>query len=151
MEDQAMTLAKISDPLFPSLFDNLFARNMMDWSNSNYSNTNTTLPAVNVKETRNEYEIEVAAPGLTKADFNVHLEHNTLTISSEKKDQKVEENGNYSRKEFSYQSFQRSFTIPETQVDGEKISAKYSDGILHVVLPKREEAKPKPPREIKIS
>ena len=70
---------------------------------------------------------------------------------AKKNGEKKEKDGDYTRKEFSYQSFQRSFTIPEHLVDGEKISAKYNDGILRVILPKKEEAKPKPAREIKIA
>jgi HSP20 family protein len=149
-----MTLLKRTNsnyPSIPSLFDNLFSRDWMDWSTSNYSSTNTTLPAVNIMENDNEYEIEVAAPGMKKDDFKVNLDKNQLTISSEKSEEKKEKNAdNYSRREFSYQSFQRSFTLPENLVDDEKISAKYSDGILHVRIPKREEVKPKPAREIKI-
>ncbi|HOI50524.1 MAG TPA: Hsp20/alpha crystallin family protein, partial [Prolixibacteraceae bacterium] len=78
-------------------------------------------------------------------------ENNLLTISSEKKEEKKEENGRYSRREFSYQSFQRSFTIPENLVAGDQISARYCEGILCITLPKKEEVKPKPAREIKIS
>jgi len=153
-EDLAMTLIKKTDnywPSFPSLIDNFLSRDWMDWSNSNFSSTNTTLPAVNVKENENEFKIEVAAPGLTKKDFNINLENNLLTISSEKEDSKSEEKENYSRREFSYQSFTRSFTLPENLVDGEKISARYEDGILKIEIPKREEAKPKPARTIKIA
>jgi HSP20 family protein len=138
-------------PSIPSLIDNFFSRDWMDWSTSNFSSTNTTLPAVNIKEDENEYEIEVAAPGMKKDDFKINLDKNQLTISSEKNSQKEEKEGeNYSRREFSYQSFQRSFTLPEQLVDDNKISAQYADGILRILIPKREEAKPKPAREIKI-
>ncbi len=154
MEGKAMTLMKRSNnyfPSFPSFIDNLFSRDMMDWSNLNFSSTDSTLPAVNVKETEDDYEIEVAAPGLKKDNFKVNLDNDQLTISSEWKDQKEEKgNGKYTRKEFSYQSFQRSFTLPENMVDGDKIAAKYHDGILSITVPKREEVKPKPAREIKI-
>jgi HSP20 family protein len=155
MEGLTMTLVKRYDNYFPSLpsfFNNLFSRDLMDWSNLNYSSTNTTLPAVNVRETDNEFEIEVAAPGLKRDDFKVNLDNDMLTISSERKDEKIE-NGDtgYTRKEFSYQAFQRSFSIPENIVNGDLISAKYNEGILRVVLPKREEVKPKPAREIKIA
>jgi HSP20 family protein len=150
-----MTIIRKSDygyPTIPSLIDNLFSRDWMDWTSSNFSTTNTTLPAVNVIESENEYQIEVAAPGMKKEDFKIDLDNNQLTISSEKKSEKKDEKkGNYTRKEFSYQSFQRSFTIPEHEVDGDKISAKYCDGVLCISLPKKEEAKPKPAREIKIS
>jgi len=123
----------------------------MDWDSSNFSSTDTTLPAINVKENSDAYEIEVAAPGMSKNDFRINLEHNRLTISSEKKEEKKEEEkGHFTRREFSYQSFQRSFSVPETLVDAEKITARYSDGILRITLPKKEEVKPKPAREISI-
>jgi len=123
----------------------------MDWNLTNFSGPNNTLPAVNVKETDDEYILEVAAPGMTKKDFKVNFHNNVLTISSEKQEEKKENDDNYTRREFSYQSFQRSFTVPHNDVDSDKISAAYADGILNVKLPKREEVKPKPAREIKIS
>jgi len=147
-----MTLARRSNMFLPSFWDNFFSRDLMDWGASNFSSTDTTLPAVNVKESDEAFDIEVAAPGMNKEDFKVNLENNVLTISSEKKEEKKEEEkGRYTRREFSYQSFQRSFTIPENLVDGEKISAKYCDGLLCINLPKKEEVKPKPAREIQIS
>jgi HSP20 family protein len=148
-----MTIVKRDNywPSFPSLIDGLFSRDMMDWNNSNFSLTNTTLPAVNIKETNDEFLIEVAVPGMNKKDFKINLEDGVLTISSEKKNEIKKENEDYKRREFSYQSFQRSFTIDQKLVDGENISAKYADGILFISLPKREEMKPKPPREIRIA
>jgi len=138
-------------PGFPSWFDNLWSRDLMDWSNWNFSPAHTTLPAANIKENNDEYEIELAAPGMKKEDFKINLDNNLLTISSEKQEDKEEKNKDYSRREFHYQSFQRSFTLPERDVDQEKVSAKYHDGILSIHIPKREEAKAKPVREIKIS
>ncbi len=150
-----MTLARLSNsnfPSFPSLFDKFFEGDLMDWSHSNFAGTRSTLPAVNIRENENEYLIEVAAPGMKKEDFKVNYSNGRLTISSEKQDEFKEDEGNgYTRREFCYQSFQRTFTVQEYSVDSGKISAKYSDGILHVTLPKRDEAKPKPSREIKIS
>ncbi len=147
-----MTLARRSNTFFPSFWDNFLSKELMDWGSNNFSSTDTTLPAVNVKETDDAFEIEVAAPGMTKKDFKVNLENNVLTISSERKEEKKEEEkGRFTRREFSYQSFQRSFTIPENMVEGEKISAKYNDGLLCIHLPKREAVKPKPAREIAIS
>lgn len=137
---------------FPSLFDKFFEGNLMDWNSRNFAGVNSTLPAVNVSENENEYKIDVAAPGMEKNDFKLNFDNGRLTISSEKKNEKEEKDGELvTRREFSYQSFQRSFTVPETVVDTEKISAKYNNGILHVILPKREEVKPKPAKEIKIS
>ena len=146
-----MTIVKRSNMFLPSFWDNFFSRDLMDWGNSNFSNTDTTLPAVNVRETDDAFEIEVAAPGMSKEDFRVNMENNLLTISSEKKEEKKEEEkGRFSRREFSYQSFQRSFAIPENLVEGEQITAKYCDGILCISLPKKEDVKPKPAREIAI-
>ena len=98
-------LRRYSDNYLPSFFDNLFSRDMMDWNTSNFSNTNTTLPAINIRENEEEFEIEVAAPGMKKEDFKINLENNQLTISSEKQEESEEKKGTYSRKEFSYQSF----------------------------------------------
>jgi len=137
---------------FPALFDDFFNRDLFNWGQSNFSDTNTTIPAVNIKETNDNYEVEVAAPGMTRKDFKVELDGNILTISSEKSDEKQEKDeGNYTRKEFSYQSFVRTFNLPKDVVDAEKIQAKYSDGLLHLLIPKKEEAKQRPPRLIQIS
>jgi HSP20 family protein len=154
MEGFIMTLMKRTQdwyPTFPSFFDKFFEGNLMDWNNWNYSSTDTTLPAVNVKEDKDSYMIEVAAPGMAKEDFKIDYENGRLTISSERKNESKEKDGNYTRREFSYQSFQRSFTVPEHFVNGDKIAATYKEGILHISIPKREEVKPKPAREIKIS
>lgn len=118
---------------------------LMDWGNSNFAGSNSTLPAVNVKESDDHFEIEVAAPGLKKDDFKINYDNERLTISCEKKMENEEKDGGkLVRREFSYQSFQRSFTVPEKTVNADKIQAKYSEGILHVTLPKRDEIKPKP-------
>jgi HSP20 family protein len=151
-----MAIVKKSDgyfPSIPSLIDSFFSRDLMDWNNSNFSSTNTTLPAVNIKENDDRYEIEVAAPGMKKGDFQIKLDNNQLTISSENKTENEEKDsdGNYFRREFSYQSFKRTFTLPEHEIEGDKITAVYTDGILKVYLPKKEEVKPKPAREIRIS
>ena len=137
---------------WPTLFDDFFNRDLFDWNNANFSNTDTTIPAVNIKETAENYEVEVAAPGMTKKDFKVELDGNLLTISSERANQKEEgENERYSRKEFSYQSFQRTFNLQKDVVDIEKIQAKYDNGLLQLLIPKKEEAKQKPPRLIQIN
>lgn len=136
----------------PSLLDKFFGGNLMDWNTRNYAGSNSTLPAVNVKENDNEFLIDVAAPGLDKNDFKLNYDNGRLTISSEKSENKEEKEGEVvTRKEFSYQSFQRTFTVPETVVNAENITAKYNNGILHVTLPKREEIKPKPAKQIEIS
>ncbi len=109
-----------------------------------------SLPAVNIKETGKEFDVEFAAPGFKKEDFKVDVEENVLTISAEKKDEKKEENDRFTRKEFSYNSFSRSFTLPQT-VNSDKIDAKYNDGILRLCIPKKAEAKSLSKKEIKVA
>ena len=132
-------------------FDDVFGRELFNWENNNFSGTSTTLPSVNIKETADHYEVEVAAPGLDKNDFKVTLDGNLLTISSEKENNQTIEQENFTRREFSYQSFQRSFELPKNVVDEEKISARYENGLLYLSIPKKEEAKQKPPRRIEIA
>jgi HSP20 family protein len=137
----------------PALFDDFFSRELFNWGNSNFSSTSTTVPSINIKETSLNYEVEVAAPGLDKKDFKVTLDNNLLTISCVKsttKEDKGEDN-NYTRREFSYQSFQRSFELPKNVVDEENINARYENGLLHLIIPKKEEAKQKAPKLITIS
>lgn len=135
----------------PSLVGDLFTQEWIDWALSNFSEINSTLPAVNIRETNDDFHIEVAAPGMRKDDFKVELDDNLLVISSEKRDEREGKNDNYTRREFSYRSFQRSFTLPEKLVNGDKIKAEYRDGILHITVSKKEEAKAKPAKVIKIS
>jgi HSP20 family protein len=150
-----MTLAKRNNNLMsslPGLFDDFFTKDLFDWNNSNYSMSGTTIPAVNVKETADSFEVEMAAPGMTKDDFKVELNNNVLTISSEKKHENEEKDGErFTRKEFSYQTFQRSFQLSKEAVDADNIQAKYDNGVLRLVIPKREEVKQKPARLINIS
>ncbi|MBT8258469.1 MAG: Hsp20/alpha crystallin family protein [Bacteroidia bacterium] len=108
-----------------------------------------SMPAVNIRETDSELNIELAVPGMKKSDFNIDLNESVLTISAETKTEKEEKEDNYTRKEFGFQSFKRSFELPET-LDFEKISATYTDGVLVLNLPKKEEIK-KPIKTIEIS
>ena len=145
-----MTLTRFSNQ-FPRLFDRFIEGDLFDWTNRNYSNTNTTLPSVNIKESQEEFQVEVAAPGFSRDEFKIEVNNNVLTVSSEKKvENETKENENFTRREFSYQSFCRSFTLPSI-VNNEAIAAKYDNGILTISIPKREEAKPKPARQIEIS
>jgi HSP20 family protein len=149
-----MTLTKRNGSLHspaPSLLDDFFTNNFFDWGLSNSSNTGTSIPAVNIKETADMFEVEVAAPGMKKDDFKVELNNNMLTISSEKKEEHEDKEGKYNRKEFSYQSFQRSFQLSKEAVDADNIQAKYENGVLRLMIPKREEVKQKPARLINIS
>jgi HSP20 family protein len=150
MEDSLMSLVRFSNQL-PSLFDRFFEPDFMDWSNRNFSETNTTLPSVNIKEGVDGFEVEMAAPGFNRNDFKIELNHDLLTISSEKKVENETKDGQqFTKREFSYQSFSRSFTLPHT-ADGDKIAARYENGLLKVMIPKKEEARPKPPKQIAIA
>jgi HSP20 family protein len=150
MEDKTMAIVKFPTR-YPSLFDRFFDNDLFDWSSRNFSNTNTTLPSVNIKESRENFEVEMAAPGLSKNDFKIELNHDLLTITSEKElEKETKDDQQFTQREFSYQSFSRSFSLPNS-ADGEKIEARYDNGILRIIIPKKEEAKPKPARQIRIS
>ena|SRR5688500_13305382 len=97
------------------------------------------MPAVNIKEKDNHYEIDIAAPGMKKEEFKVEMDNNILTISAEHKQEKKEEKENYTRREFSYETFSRSFELPAT-INDNAIEAHYQDGILKLTLPKKQEA-----------
>ena len=114
-------------PAIPSLLDDFLTRDWLDSSRSNWRVPGASLPAVNVMETNDDFRIEVAAPGMKRDDFKVELDNNVLTVSShrEEKNEEKDENGNYTRREFSYKSFQRSFSLPESKVFGDKISLHY--------------------------
>jgi HSP20 family protein len=115
---------------FPALFDDFFGRELFNWGNSNFSSTSTTVPSVNIRENAEVFEVEVAAPGMQKSDFQVRLDGNTLMISSSREHQEEKKEESYNRREFSYQSFQRSLLLPKDVVDEDGISAKYENGLL---------------------
>jgi HSP20 family protein len=143
-----MALVKFRNKdMFPSIFNDFFDRDLFDLTNTSFMNS--TLPAVNIKESKEDYQVEVAAPGMNKDDFKIELENNFLVISSEKEDKKEEEGKEFTRREFSYQSFKRSFSLPKT-IEDTKIKANYKDGVLKITLPKKEEAKEKPKKLITI-
>ena len=139
-------------PEFPSLFDDFLTRELFQLPFLAASNGNS-VPAVNIKETGSAFELEIAAPGMEKEDFKIELAQDTLSISAEK-ESKVEdksEDGRYSRKEFSYRSFRRSFNLSEDMIEANEISANYKNGILHIMVPKKEPAKPKLIKQIAIN
>jgi HSP20 family protein len=135
------------DAPFRGLMDRFLGGDISDFMGDYKGN----VPSVNVKETKNDIIIDVAAPGMRKEDFKVTLENDFLLISGESKHEKEDKEDNYSRREFNYESFQRSFSLPEKSVYADKIEAKYSDGILHINIPKTEEARKKEPKKIDIS
>jgi HSP20 family protein len=108
-----------------------------------------SVPAVNVKETEKNFEIEVAAPGLSKKDFNITVDNGVLTISSEKKEEKEQKEKDYTRKEFSYSSFSRSFTLPEN-VNEDDVKANYEDGLLKLSVAKKTIEYPKGKKAIEV-
>lgn len=136
----------------PALFNDVFTRDLWNWGTENNSSTNTTIPSINVKETNDNFEVEVAAPGMSKKDFKVELDGSLLTITSERQTNNEEKEGErFTRREFSYQSFQRTFRLPKEVVDEDKIQARYENGLLMLTIPKKEHAKQKPPRMIEIA
>jgi len=144
-----MAITRFSNQ-FPTLFDRLFDGDLYDWSNKNFSSTSTSLPMVNIKESSEGFDVELAAPGYDKGDFKIESHHGLLTISSERTNEnETKEGEQFSRREYSYQSFCRSFTLPNS-ADTDKINAKYENGILKVSIPKKEEAKPKPAKLIQV-
>lgn len=140
-----MSIVKRNNLLFPSLVDELLKP---DWFGGS-ENSNASLPAVNIRENELDYQLELAVPGRNKGDFNIEIDKDILTISSKAKMNKEQEKGNYTRREFSYASFKRSFTLAKT-IDADKINAVYESGVLTFTLPKKEEALPKPKRMIEL-
>lgn len=137
------------EELFPSRLSDFFDNSRFfgnPWFEREFTNS---LPAVNVKEDGKQFDIEFAAPGFNKNDFKISVENNVMTVSAEKKDEKSEDNKRFTRKEFNYSSFSRSFTLPQS-VNSDKIDAKYTDGVLHLQVPKKEQVKESPTKEIKV-
>lgn len=133
-------LTRTSD-LFPSLFDDFFKPwNEVFGNSGSFITRALTVPAVNITEEKDGYKVSLAAPGLKKEDFKIDIEGNLLTISCEKEENKEEQGARHTRREYNYSSFSRSFTLPE-DVKQDKIEATYSGGELHLMLPKKEEAK----------
>lgn len=139
-----MNLIRKQAPFFPSLIDDFINQ---DWNLKTPSSI--TLPAVNIKDLEAQFEIELAVPGMKKSDFEIEVEDGLLSISSSLEEEQVTEKGKFTRREFSYNSFKRTFTIPDS-VDPSNIEAQYSDGVLQLRLPKRKEALPQPKKLIKI-
>lgn len=124
----------VTNPWVGNLFDSLFNDSFVS------DRLTSRVPAVNIAENKDAYEIELAAPGLSKEDFRINVENDVLTISAEKKSEAVDENKRYSKREYSYTSFARSFTLPDS-IDHARINANYKEGVLHITIGKKEEAK----------
>jgi HSP20 family protein len=124
------TLLPGVNDVFESIFNDTFFSDRMI----------TRVPAVNISESENSYQVELAAPGLKKDDFKLNLERNQLTISVEQQSEQNDSQKSYNKREYSYSSFVRSFTLPDS-ADHSQIDASYTDGILRIDIAKREEAK----------
>jgi HSP20 family protein len=138
--------------MFPSLFTRPFAtRDLMQdfFGGMDFGVAAKNFPAVNISETENDIMIEVAAPGMKKQDFKIEIDGDQLHISYKKEDKTENNPANHLRKEFSHESFERAFTLP-TMVEKDKIAASYTDGILKISVPKKEEAKKSAARTIEI-
>jgi len=140
-----MSIVRRNNLLFPAFMNEVFKP---DWFGG-MENFGNTFPAVNIRENERDFEVEIAVPGKKKEDFNIEVDNNVLTVSLEYKKEEGVKEDNYTRREFSFNSFKRAFTLPET-VNEEKINASYTDGILRFTLPKKEEALPRPKRLIEI-
>lgn len=132
-----------------TLVDDFFTKDLFDWSGRNFATIGTTLPSVNIKETQKDIKFELAAPGLKKEEFNIEVHNNVLSISSEHREEKEEkgDKGKFMRKEFSYKSFSRTFNLPEN-ANADKVDATYKDGILQVIVGKRQTSTPKSSKTI---
>ena len=140
-------LARINRRYVPAYWDDFFNDNF--FNGFNHSGFNRTSPAVNVVEEDKVYRIEVAVPGMSRKDFRIDLEDDVLTVSSEQKEENQEKDLRYVRREFHYNTFKRSFQLPET-IDAEGIKASHDAGILTIELPKKNEVVQKAPKQIEI-
>ncbi len=133
------TLAKQGERM-PIIFDDFF-KPWNEWfDNGNLWGRTMNVPAVNITENKENYQVSLAVPGMKKDDFKIDIDGNMLTISSEQEENKEEKDKKFTRKEYSYSLFSRSFTLPE-EINKEKIEAKYEEGVLKISLPRKEEAK----------
>lgn len=141
--------SKKNGDLLPSLLTDFFETDRFigpKWLEREFEQN---IPSANIKENGKEFNIEIAVPGFNKSDFKVNVENNILTVSAEKEEEKKEEGEHFTRKEFSYNSFSRSFTLPKS-VNEDKVEAKYLDGILKLNIPKKDTAQALPKKEIKV-
>lgn len=139
---------------WPLLLNNLFNRDSFNEGNHDFFDQKNSViaPAVNIKETGRNFEIEMLSPGFSKNDFRIEINGNELIISAQKRtENESQETANYHKKEFSFESLTRTFRLPENIIDIDKINAEYEGGILRLEIPKKEEALPKPTKLIEIS
>jgi len=131
---ETKTLARTTEST-PAIFNDFF-KPWNEWFDGGLLGRNINVPSVNISEHKDEFRISLAAPGLKKDDFKIDVDGNMLTISSEKEENKEEKEKKFTRREYNYSSFSRSFTLPD-EINKEKIEAKYEAGVLHVSLPRK--------------
>ncbi|GIV29033.1 MAG: hypothetical protein KatS3mg028_0099 [Bacteroidia bacterium] len=136
-------------PTFRNLIESFFEGEFPTFGGTISRYIGSTIPSANIKETAENFQIELGVPGVKKEDIKIDLEDDVLTISSEQKEEKTEEKDNYTRREFNYSAFSRSFTLPDI-VDSDKITAEYKDGILNITIPKKESVIKKAQKRIEI-
>lgn len=137
--------------MLPDLLEDFFSRKLFNWGNNHYSATDTTLPAVNIKETADRFEVEVAAPGMRKEDFSIILDHNYFMIASSKLHEENQTEQTYSQREFSCQSFTRGFQLPQDVADSDGIQATYENGLLRLTIPKKRKPNRKFPKPFRFN
>lgn len=141
-----MSLVKRNNLVFPALMNEIFKP---DWFGG-LENLHNNLPQVNIKEAETNFVLELCVPGGKKEDFKIEIDKEVLTVSAEAKTDEVKKEEEYTRREFAFKSFKRSFTLPNT-IDIANINANYENGVLSFELPKKDEALPKPKRLIKLT
>jgi HSP20 family protein len=140
-----------NEPAFTDLFDlskNMF--NLKRFFNDDFGNGTNGFPSLNVRDLKDNYEVQLAAPGLEKSDFNITMDNGILTITAEKEEKQEEEKEGFVRKEFSYNSFSRSIMLPDFIDEDKEVKASYKDGVLKLLLKKNEKANASP-KTIKVS
>ncbi|MFN7910514.1 MAG: Hsp20/alpha crystallin family protein [Bacteroidota bacterium] len=133
-----------------SFFDDFLMKDLFHWTNKGLNHSNFT-PSVNILSNNDHYDLQVLAPGMVKSDFKIEVDQNKLIISAEVSNKTDNQESNFIRKEFNYFSFKRSFALPKEQIDLEKISATYTDGILKINIPKIEKQEVPSAKQITIN
>jgi HSP20 family protein len=137
----------IKPEVYNSLLDRFFPNGLSEFWNRPLIET---VPAVNIREKKDGFQIEMAAPGLKKSDFKIDADDNLITVACEKESEEKTEEKDFTKREYNYSAFSRSFTVPET-ADANKITARYEDGVLKLAVPKKEKALKPAGRSIKVS
>jgi len=144
------SLKRKNSGLLPSLASNLFENELLAPRLFNFWNNEMVNPAANIAETNTEYKIDLSAPGLKKDDFKIEIDNGMLTVSCEKEEETKDGDKEYKVREYSYNSFTRTFQLPENVKD-DQINAKYTDGVLHLTIPKNETSIQKPKKKIQVA